>query len=127
MNFIKAAVICLLAAGLTYTAQDPANADRAAQAKERIAELQERLKLTPDQIEKLKPIVQQEAAELKAIRDKAANESSKRGKRQALRAVRDVQDKYEPQVEAILTKEQMAEWKKIREERKEAMKQKRGR
>jgi Spy/CpxP family protein refolding chaperone len=44
-----------------------------------------------------------------------------------LREMRHVQGRYESSIAAVLTPEQAQEWKKIKEERKQEMKQKRGR
>jgi Spy/CpxP family protein refolding chaperone len=89
--------------------------------------LQARLKLTPDQMEKLKPILQQEMTELRGVRDKHSGDSSRRGKLSMAREMKGVQDKYDDSINAILTPEQQTEWKKIKEERKQELKQKRGR
>jgi len=119
----KLLVVCLLAPLLLAA---PQSEERAAQVKERMAELQARLKLTPDQTDKLRPIVRNEMEELKAVRDKFASDTSRRGKRRMVREMQGVRKKYEPQISALLTPEQQSEWKKVREERQQQMKQKRG-
>jgi Spy/CpxP family protein refolding chaperone len=101
--------------------------DRASQAQERLAELQTRLKLTPDQTEKLRPVIQQEMAELKAVKDKYAMDTSHNGRKNMFRDMKKVQEKYSGQIAAVLTPEQQSEWKKIKEERKQEYKEKRGR
>jgi hypothetical protein len=100
--------------------------DRLDQAQERLAELQGRLQLTPDQTESLRPILEQEIGEIRAVKAKYASDTSRQGKRRAVRAVRDIQDKYAPQIAAILNEEQMAEWEKYKEERKEELRGHRG-
>jgi Spy/CpxP family protein refolding chaperone len=110
---------------MTLFAQQPAvSEERAAQSRERTAQLQARLKLTPDQIEKLKPVIQKEGEELRAVREQHASDSSRRGKAKMARAMMDVQSKYEDQIAAVLTPEQKQEWQKIKDERKQRMKQK---
>jgi hypothetical protein len=51
--------------------------------KERLTQLQTRLMLTPDQIATLKPIVQKEVEELRAVRDKHATDTSAELKEEA--------------------------------------------
>jgi hypothetical protein len=97
--------------------------DTAGQAKQRLAELVQRLNLTDEQKQKIAPIVKSEVGELKAIRAKYPAELSRRDKRKMFGDMKSVQRKYEPQIAAILTKEQQAEWKKIKEESKERLKQ----
>lgn len=67
-----------------------------------IQQLRERLKLTDEQFEKLKPILQAQAEEMRALRQEAqgGDRSGLREKAQAIRA------KYKGQIEAILTEEQ---------------------
>jgi hypothetical protein len=125
MRTLRILACCL--AGLLAYGQQASSEDRAAQAAERMKQLQARLKLTPEQIEKLKPIVQQEIQELRAVRDKHASDTSRRGRLSMAREMKGVQDKYDDSIGAVLTPEQIKEWKKIKEERKEQMKQKRGR
>jgi Spy/CpxP family protein refolding chaperone len=119
-------VLCL-AVVPAYAQQAASSQDRAEQARERIAQLQSRLKLTPEQVERLKPIIQQEVQELRAVRDKYASEASRRAKVSMAREMKGIQQKYEGSVAAILTPEQAREWNEIKQERKQEMKQKRGR
>lgn len=91
----------------------------AQQVPERLEELKTRLNLSPEQIEKIQPILVEEAAKLKEIRDKHAGETSRRSKLGMARELRDVQEDMLKRIEPLLTKEQRTEWKKIREERKD--------
>lgn len=90
-----------------------------AQQAERIEELKTRLNLSPEQVEKIQPILVEQAAKVKEIRDKHAGETSRRSKLGMARELRTVQDEMQKRIEPLLTKEQRTEWKKIREERKE--------
>jgi Spy/CpxP family protein refolding chaperone len=102
------------------------NVDRMAQAQERLAALQSRLKLTPEQTEKLRPILQQELEELRTVREKYASDTSRKGKKNMFRDMKEIQKKYSGQIAAVLTPEQKEEWKKIKEERKRELKEKHG-
>jgi Spy/CpxP family protein refolding chaperone len=120
-------VLCCGAAGMDLLAQQPtASEERSAQARERIAQLQSRLNLTPEQVEKLKPILQKEMEEVRALREKQGSDTSRKGKARVMRDVRSIQEKYEGQIDAVLTPEQKQEWKKFQDERKQQLKQKRG-
>jgi hypothetical protein len=115
----------VLACGLTLSA--PVAAEPTDEQKQEVArrveELKTRLKLTPEQEEKLGPLVKEEVQKLKAIREKHQGASTRSEKRQMLQEMRPVQQHFRAEVEKILTPEQMAEWKKIRDERKEEMKE----
>jgi Spy/CpxP family protein refolding chaperone len=93
---------------------------------ERFAELQSRLKLTPEQSDALQPILEQEADELRAIKEKHASDTSRGDKKNMLSEMKGVQERYEGQIAAVLTSNQMSEWKKIKAERREEIKQSRG-
>jgi hypothetical protein len=97
--------------------------DRAAQAQQRLEELKTRLNLTPEQTAKLEPLIRSEMGELKTIRDQYGADASRREKKKMLKAMQGVQKKYQPQIAAVLTPDQQAEWKKIKEERKKELKQ----
>lgn len=128
LRVLKTLLPCILIATATAQAQEQApSEDRAAQVRERMAHIQVRLNLTPEQTEKLKPILQQQITELRNVRDKHSGDTSRRGKVSMAREMKGVQDKYDGSINAILTPEQQKEWRKIKEERKQEMKQKRGR
>ena len=95
-----------------------------ADAEQRLKQLSERLHLTDEQKQKLTPILQSEVGELRAIHNKYATDKSSRSKKQMGKDMKTVTQKYEPQISAILTPEQQAEWKKIKEEGKEKAKHK---
>jgi hypothetical protein len=98
-------------------AADPASFQTA------IAEAKERLKLTPEQEAQLKPLIEERAAKLKAIRDKHAGDDSRRARRDMYREARPVADEYQEKVRAILNDEQEAEWEKMRAEAREQLKE----
>ena len=125
---LKAVVLSGLAACLTAAPQAPAaSEERAAQVRERFEQLQARLKLTPEQAEKLKPVLQKQFEEMRQVRDNNASDTSRRGKAKMMREMKDVQDKHAGEIAAILTPEQKTEWAKIKDEAKQKARQKRGR
>ena len=96
------------------------------QGQERLEKLKERLKLTPKQTETLKPMIQAEVAELSAIKEKYVSDTSRRGKVSMVREMKPIYERYQRQIQAVLTPEQQTEWKKIKDERKKELKAQRG-
>lgn len=101
---------------------------QADQAMERLEQFKERLKLTPEQVERVRPVLIEEAQKLKALREKADDSGQSRRARLTLaRELRAIQDQTEDQLKKVLSKEQMNELKKIREERREQLRDRAGR
>ena len=100
----------------------PAQQDTATQqqrmerAQQRLQEIKDRLKLTPEQEEQVKPIVMDEFQQLKAMRDKHSGDTSRRGRMKMMREARDIQSDTENKLAKVLNKDQMAELKKMREQ-----------
>jgi len=84
----------------------------------RLQELQGRMHLTPQQSEQIRPILMDEAAKVRDIRAKHQGDTSRRGRRMQLRDLRSVQQDAQSRIRPILTRDQKAEWKKIRAERR---------
>lgn len=100
-------------------AQTPAQTQtpQAAQALERLEQLEARLSLTPEQKEQLRPVLVDELQQMKALREKSqAGGGSRRDRRKLAREFRDIQGDTDKKLRAILNESQMAEMKKIREE-----------
>lgn len=114
------AVLLGLAAGSTY-AQPMAGDPESLQAA--IEQAKARLKLTPEQEAQMKPLMEERAAKLKAIRDSHAGDDSRRAKRDMYRESRVLADDYQAKVREILTDEQEAEWEKMRAEARERLKE----
>jgi Spy/CpxP family protein refolding chaperone len=106
-----------LALGLFATTPVVAQRPDSAEVKERLAKISKELALTPQQKEQLKPILQQEVADLRAVKDKYKADPSAAGKENAKKDAWAVQQKYAPQINAVLTPEQQAKWKKMKEEK----------
>lgn len=100
----------------------PAQQDSATQqqrmerAQQRLQEIKDRLKLTPEQEEQVKPIVMDEFQQLKAVRDKYAGDTNRRSRLKMAREMRDVQSDTENKLAKVLNKDQMAELKEMREQ-----------
>jgi len=90
------------------TAQDQAVQD---QVKEKLQKISDALKLTDDQKGKLKPILQDEVKQMKAVRD----DSSLTVEQQRAKLI-EIHEKTQPKVNAVLTPEQQEQWKKMKQE-----------
>jgi hypothetical protein len=86
--------------------------------KKNLEDLKTRLKLTDVQYKKVDTILTAQMTEMGKIRD-AAN-----GDREAMRTkMTELRDKTDKKINALLTKDQQAEYKKIQEERQQRMQQ----
>jgi len=121
MNALKRSLVMLaLAAGISAPAafaQPPADhppgehGERGGSGMrgDRVKQLTEALGLTEEQVAKIKPIVAEEGAAMKAIFDDKSLERDAR--REKLKAVR---ESFAPKYEAILTPEQKAKFEKMK-------------
>jgi Spy/CpxP family protein refolding chaperone len=91
------------------------------QARQRLEQLKERLKLTPEQIEQVRPILSAEMEKLKALRESSSGGGSRRDRLKMARELKRIQDDADDQLKKVLSKEQMNELKKIREERRQQL------
>ena len=83
---------------------------RTLEGQAELRRLTTQLALTPDQREKLRPIVTDEGDQLSAVRlDEHLPPDQKKAKAQAIR------ESFRPKIEAILTPEQQEKWKKMQE------------
>jgi Spy/CpxP family protein refolding chaperone len=122
---------CLVAGPVTLAwSQEPAPAESpkapatagptlGERAQERLALLKERLKLTPEQEAKIRPILEEEAAKLKDLRAQRDAAGATQDRRERIKQVRAIQQETQDRVNPILTPEQQAEWTKLRDEMRE--------
>lgn len=99
-------------------AQEQSTTQQQDQVQARIAEFKERLKLTPEQEEKVVPIFRQQMERAKEIRDK--NQGDRRA---MMKEMRNAQEDMDKQLAEVLDKDQMSELKKIRSERRDQMRE----
>jgi len=85
--------------------------------------MKDRLQLTPEQEEQVRPIFIDELRQLKALRDKYVNDDADQGRRRGrlkmARELKDIQKATDDKLKPILTSPQMDELKKIRQEWRE--------
>lgn len=113
------ALAVLVAAPSSAAEAEPSKEQRQQAAELKIEELKERLKLTPEQEQRLAPLVQDRNAKLKALRERSGDAPSRRERRAMLKEARGIQENFIEQVEPVLTKEQLKEWEAIRTELRE--------
>ena len=113
------ALAVLLGGPSSAAEAEPSKEQRQQAAELKIEELKERLKLTPEQEQRLAPLVQDRNAKLKALRERSGEAPSRRERRAMLKEAREIQEDFVEQVEPILTKEQLKEWEAIRAELRE--------
>ena len=77
-----------------------------------------RLKLTPEQEASIRPILEEEVGKLKALREKYEGQTSRKAKRAKLKDAKAIQSDAQNRINPLLTDEQKAEWKKLRDEMK---------
>lgn len=87
--------------------------------QERLKQLAEELKLTDEQKEKLKPILQEEGEKLKALR-----EDTTTAREAKVAKYREIQQGIEAKIKPILTAEQAEKWEKARAERRKRFEKK---
>lgn len=86
-------------------------ADKAPSVQDHLQEMKKQLNLTDDQVDKLKPIMTSQMADMQALKaDTSMTPQQKHAK------MMEIHQKYSPQVNAILTPEQQAKWKSMRRE-----------
>jgi hypothetical protein len=117
----------LVAVGAPALAAQDSTQDRAAQARERFEQMKDRLQLTPEQVEKVRPVLLDEARQLQALRDEYRDGGGRGARRKLAREARSIQSRTDDQLKTILSKSQMDEVKKIREERRQELRKRSGR
>jgi Spy/CpxP family protein refolding chaperone len=80
-------------------------------AQARLEHLSKELNLTDAQKDKLKPILESEATDWKAVHDNTSLTPMERRAK-----MKEIHDKYAPQINGVLTPEQQAKWKQMKQE-----------
>jgi Spy/CpxP family protein refolding chaperone len=120
MRIIKTSLMAALAlAGVltwqttTFAADtDTAGKARRDQVRDRVQQVAKELNLTPEQKEKIKPILQEMRQSARAIaQDKSLSREEKKTKLKALR------EEFAPKLKEILTPEQLEKWNHLRQEK----------
>jgi len=91
----------------------------------RFAEAKERLQLTPEQEPKLRALFQEEASKVRALQAKYGTDDAYATRAEKGRELRAIRADFRGKLKTILTPEQMAEWDKMVEERRDEAKERR--
>jgi hypothetical protein len=114
--------LLLMSAAPAWARQDSVAEQLTDQVQQRIEAIKGRLALTPEQIAQMRPVLEDEVRKLKAMREKySGSDQSRRTKLKMARELRDIQSAADERLRKILSKQQMDEMKKIREERREQL------
>ena len=122
-------ILFMLVAGLMFaqtsqTSQEPQNAapekhagmhhHNGESADQHLQMLSEKLNLTDDQKAKLKPIFEDQMQQMKAVRDDSSlSQEQKRAK------MKSIHESFQDKINAVLTPEQQAKFKQLRQEQME--------
>jgi hypothetical protein len=82
-----------------------------------------RLHLTPEQQSKLAPLFQERGAQLQALRTQLEQAASRQERRTLMREARQQADRFNQQVESVLDVEQKQEWRELRSETREKVRE----
>ena len=99
-------------------AESPIQEERRREAQKRLQARIEELGLTPEQKEKIIPVLRSEREKLTALRDDETLTP-----RDRLRKLQTIRDETTPQVKAILTPEQFARWEHSRDQERGQMRE----
>lgn len=126
--FLLSTIPALPTAFAQAPTQAPAPEQLPERARQRLDQMKERLALTPEQIDQVRPIWIAEAQKLKALRDKhpAGGGGSRRDRLKLARELRDIQHDTDEQLEKVLSKDQMKELKKLRDEWRQQLRERAG-
>ncbi len=109
------AVLAPAAAG--QNAGTPGNRDNQQRLQQRLEDIKRRLNLTDAQMEQIRPVLASEAEKLRAVLEKRGDGGqSRRDRRNMAKEVRAIRSDADDALKRILTKPQMAELEKVREE-----------
>ena len=103
-----------------------AKLQRTDQLQERMTAMKARLKLTPEQIEQMRPIVMEELKKVQDVASKyQASDQRPRTKLKMARQKKEIRTDADAKLKPILSPEQMAELENMRQERREEFRQRR--
>lgn len=110
--FLSCVVGCILAIANPAMAQLPVSkADMMQEAAKRLDGIAKKLKLSPEQIEKIKPLLGQELTEMSQAREKfASSDKSDAAKQEAMNSFKSTRENYSGKIKEILTPEQAGKW-----------------
>src|SRR5262245_34699702 len=101
----------LLTATFAIAQLPVSKADLMQEGVKRLDTIAKKLKLSPDQIEKIRPLLQQQMQDVGAAREKfAASDKSDAAKKEALGSIQESRTKNKEEISKVLTPEQAGKW-----------------
>jgi len=113
MKIIVRSTLLVMVCSVAVMAQNNQNQEL---VRQRLEEIKTRLKLTPAQVEQVRPILVDEVQQLRAVQEKYAKDQSAGYRLRMLRDLREVLNKTDEKYAKVLSKQQLEELKKIRQE-----------
>src|SRR5258708_829724 len=122
---LAAAIVISPLSSRMFAQDNPPQSEQREAAIKRLAALQERLKLTPEQKQQVIPIFREEMQEKKAVRDEYGDprDAKLRTKLKMSRKIKSIESDTDKKLSPILSPEQMKELKQFRAEVKEEIKE----
>jgi hypothetical protein len=113
MKIIVRSTLLVVLCSVALMAQNNQNQEL---VRQRLEEIKTRLNLTPAQVEQVRPILVDEVQQLRAVQEKYAKDQSAGYRLRMLRDLREVLNKTDEKYAKVLSKQQLEELKKIRQE-----------
>jgi hypothetical protein len=113
MKIIVRSTLLVMVCSVAVMSQNNQNQEL---VRQRLEEIKTRLKLTPAQVEQVRPILVDEVQQLRAVQEKYAKDQSAGYRLRMLRDLREVLNKTDEKYAKVLSKQQLEELKKIRQE-----------
>ena len=105
------AFLGLLTATLAMAQLPTSKAELMQEAAKRLDTIAKKLKLSPDQVDKIRPLLQQQMQDVGAVREKfMAGDRSEASKKEAMDAIQESRGKNREEIRKVLTPEQAGKW-----------------
>ncbi|HEX5786858.1 MAG TPA: hypothetical protein VFY03_01665 [Woeseiaceae bacterium] len=121
-TMLVAAAVLALAGGAQRAHAQQGTGEKLA---EYTAAARERLGLTDEQVEQIRPLMEERNRRFAEIRERHAGDDSRAAKRAMMKEARAAQTDYEAAVEPLLTEEQVTEWRAMQKEMRAEFKERR--
>jgi hypothetical protein len=124
-SVVKTLALALVLTVSGSASQQKLDPQQTEEIRQRLQEVKDRLKLTPTQLAKVRPIVTSEMEKVKAAREKN-DPQTRSGKIGISRELKQIEGETEKQLKPILSKAQLQEVAKIRAEFRDRIRASRG-
>ena len=115
-KIIPLLVLGLIGIGLTLQARQQGNRGRRMDVEHRLSQMQKQLTLTSDQVEKLRPILQDQDRKMEEVRQKRQSEGSA-DRSSFMNDVRQIRQDSMKRIEGVLTPDQVTKFHQMQRSR----------